>query len=93
MNIDLHIEELILYDFPTGDRQCIAEALQNELSRLLMNTDLPQAFEQEAEYLRLDGGLFAVRAGERPESVGTRIGQAVYRIMTGSEVSEVRNEE
>jgi hypothetical protein len=91
MNIDLHIEELILLGFVPGDRGRIAEAIQNELTRLLSGNDLPQTFEKDREIPRLDGGSFVLRTGERPESIGTRIGQAVYQGIAGNQSKESRS--
>lgn len=84
MNIDLHVEELILLGFAPGDRQRIAEAIQNELTRLLSGENVLPALEKDRELPRLDGESFVMRAGERPESIGARIGQAVYQGIAGS---------
>ncbi|MEN6375919.1 MAG: hypothetical protein ABFD75_14220 [Smithella sp.] len=93
MNIDLHIEELILFGFAPGDRQRIAEAVQDELTRLFTGNNLPEVFEQGIELHHLNGGSFAVRAGERPEAIGTRIGQTVYQAIAGSESPDVGSKE
>jgi hypothetical protein len=78
MNIELHIEEMILHGFTQADRHRIAEAVQDELVRLLAEKGLPEAFEQGIEFSNLDGGSFVVGSGESPKSLGVRIGQAVY---------------
>jgi hypothetical protein len=88
MNIELHIEELILHGFLHTDRHRIAQAIQSELVRLLAGKDLPPAFDRNLEFSRLDGGSFVVRTGEKPESTGTRIGQAVYRGIAGNQRAE-----
>ncbi len=83
--IELHIEELILYGFKHADRQRIAEAVQEELTRLLKENELPEIFEQQREHPHLNVGSFTVRTGERPESIGIHIGEALYQGMAGSQ--------
>lgn len=79
--IELHIEELILYGFKHADRQRIAEAVQEELTRLLKENKLPEILERQGEHAHLNGGSFVIRTGERPEAAGAGIGQAVYEGM------------
>ena len=86
MNIELHIEELILQGFAPQDRFRISEAVQNELTRLLACEKLPSGpLQRNLEFPRLDAGSFHVRAGERPESIGIRIGQKVFESMKNRE--------
>lgn len=85
MNIDLHIEELILPGLAPGDRQRIAGAVQDELVRLLAGNNLPEVFERGGELQQLNGGSFAVRTGEKPESIGIRIGRKVFEGMAGTQ--------
>jgi len=79
MNIDLHIEELILVGFAPGDRQRIAEAVQEELARLLRENKLPAVLEQGGAIPRLNAGSFTVRTGEKPEFIGRHIGEMLYQ--------------
>lgn len=79
MNIDLHIEELILFGFAPGDRQRIAEAVQEELARLLRENKLPAVLENGGELSHLNVGSFTVRTGERPEFIGRHIGEMLYQ--------------
>ncbi|MEQ8152114.1 MAG: hypothetical protein ABRQ30_03785 [Smithellaceae bacterium] len=88
MNIDLHIEELILFGFAPGDRQRIAEAVQEELARLLRENKLSAVLEQGGEFSRLNCGSFTVRTGERPESIGRHIGEALYQGMAEDQQKE-----
>lgn len=83
--IELHIEELILYGFENADRQCIAEAVQEELARLLKENKLPAVLEQGGELSHLNVGSFTVRTGERPEFIGRHIGEALYQGIAGSQ--------
>ena len=58
--VELHIEELVLHGFPTRDRYGIAEAIQRELTRLLIEHGVPEALRQGGDVARLNGGSFEV---------------------------------
>lgn len=75
-NINLHIGELVLHGFRSGDRHRIREAVESELTRLLAEKGLPQA--QGAEVARMDGGSFSLSQNARPETTGAQIAQTVY---------------
>ena len=81
MNIELHIEEIVLHGFAQGVRYRIVEAIQNELARLLTEKGLPGLFEQNIEFSSIDGGSIMIGSGESTRSLGVRIGQSVYRGM------------
>ena len=75
-NIELHIDELVLHGFRSGDRHRIGEAVERELTRLLAEQGLPKA--QGAEVARIDGGSFSLAQNARTEVTGTQVAQAVY---------------
>lgn len=79
MNIELHIEELVLYGFAPAGRQHIREAVEREVARLLAEQGIPPGLAQGSEMARLDGGAFVVAPGSKPETVGVQIAQAIYR--------------
>ncbi len=78
MNIDLHIEELVLEGFRPSDRHRIGAAVERELARLLAERGLPPGFAQGVDMPRLDGGSFVAKPGVRPEVVGRQVAGAVY---------------
>ncbi len=78
MNIELHIEELLLTGFPRAQRHRIAEALQSELSRLMSDAKMGETFTRDSQHPQLPGGSFSVQAGRRPEAIGRQIAGAVY---------------
>ena len=78
MGVDLHIEELVLHGFAARDRNRIAREVERELTRLISERKLPGLGENRA-FERIDGGVFQVRAGARPEATGTQIAHAIYR--------------
>lgn len=76
--IDLHIEELVLHGFASGDRHRIARAMGQELERLLDGQDLPAALAGGVELSHLDAGIFEITPGTRPEIIGARVARALY---------------
>jgi len=78
-SLELHIDELVLHGFPTGDRRRIGEAVEHELTSLLAEqTGLPPWLASR-EVARVDGGAFEVTSNARPEMIGVRVAQMVYR--------------
>jgi len=77
MDIEIHIEELILEGFPAGDRHSIGEAIGRELTRLLGEQDVPSVFSRSGEFGRLDGGSFKVAPGTNGEAVGRQVAQTI----------------
>jgi hypothetical protein len=77
-NVELHIEELVLRGFASGDRYRIGEAVERELARLLDEQGVPLSLAQGSEVERLDGGAFKVASGSKPEAIGAQVAQAIY---------------
>jgi hypothetical protein len=77
-NIELHIEELILHDFPHGDRYQIAEAVERELTRLFAEQGIPASLTHGGEIARLHGGSFTVAQGSQAAAIGAQVAQSVY---------------
>jgi hypothetical protein len=78
MNIHLHIDELVLHGFAPGDRYHIAEAVQAELSCMLVERGVPAALAQGGSAERVATDDFNMGAAPRPAIVGRQIAQAVY---------------
>ena len=81
-NIDLHIEELVLHGFSTGDRYRIADALQVELTRLISEQGLASPLMNGGEIQRIDAGAFEMQPGSRGNVVGGQIAQTVHQGLT-----------
>lgn len=77
-HIHLHIEELVLHGFPSGDRQRIGEAVQRELARLFTEGRTPPALTKSAEIDRLNAGSFQTTGTARPEATGAQVARAVF---------------
>jgi hypothetical protein len=75
--IHLHIEELVLHGFPSGDRHRIGDAVQRELTRLFTEGRTPPALAKSAEIDRLNAGSFQMTTA-RPEATGAQVARAVF---------------
>jgi hypothetical protein len=86
-SVELHIEELVLHGFGAGDRHAIAQAVEQELSRLLVAQfaaqGVPRSFAESSETPRLDAGAFNVASGTKSEVIGSQIAQIVHQGLTG----------
>ena len=78
VNIELHIEELVLHGFSPGDRYHIGAAMERKLTSLFAERSTPPSLTQEHEVARLDGGAFEVEPGSGAETIGTQLAQAVH---------------
>lgn len=76
--IHLHIEELVMHGFPSGDRHRIGEALQRELARLFTEERTPPSLARSGGIDRLNGGTFQLTAAPRPEATGAQVARAVF---------------
>ena len=81
-NIEVHIEELVLHSFAPGDRYAIADAVRQELSRLLASqfgaAGLTSSLTNNSEMTRVDAGAFEVAANARSHAIGAQIAQAIH---------------
>jgi len=86
-DLELHIDELVLHGFGAGDRSAIAQAVEQELARLLVTQfaveGVPLSFAESAEHPRLDAGAFKVAQGANSEAIGSQIAQSVHQGLTG----------
>lgn len=77
--VELHIEELVLHGFPSGDRFSISDAAQQELERLLVE-QAPQGITHgPLNVNRVNAGSFNVKADARGSTIGTKVAQAIHR--------------
>ena len=72
--IHLHIEELILYGFPTSDRHAIGAAMERELARLLQ-----EGTEAEYSVRSSNIGNINLPFGASSDVVGERVAVEVHR--------------
>ncbi|MEN3331909.1 MAG: hypothetical protein V7641_1274 [Blastocatellia bacterium] len=80
MNINLHIERLVLEGLPVEARQgdLLREAVVTELTRLLQANGLAANFQSGGSVPKLNAGSFQLHADKHPLQTGQQIAQAVY---------------
>lgn len=73
--IELHIEEIVLHGFKSSDRGLIGDAVEQELSRLLLERRFPPL----ANALdRVNAGTFPASFEARPSAIGAEIARRVH---------------
>lgn len=78
MNVEVHIEELVLHDFPPEHSHRIGEAVQNELARLFTERGVPPSLTGGGEVPRLDAGAFQIDPETGVEALGARVARSLY---------------
>jgi hypothetical protein len=81
--LDLTIDELVLYGFRPGDHADIAAAVERELAPLLAAWPAAGAAPSDDAAARLDAGSFDVPSDAMPQVVGEQIALAVDRGLRG----------
>ena len=75
--IVLHIDRLVLKGFQQEDRQRIAEGLQQELQRLLGNTEAAERLASLRNVSRIRAGSASFFQGEKPEHLGASVATVI----------------
>lgn len=78
-SVELHVDELVLHGFSSGDRYAIGDAVERELTRLITMHGLPDINGEGFSVDRIDMGLFQVKQNSRKGEIGTRVAESVYR--------------
>jgi hypothetical protein len=78
MNVELHIEALVLEGIRPRDGDRIGVAVQSELTRLFAKRGVPPALARGGTVPYADGGVVEARPDARPDVIGAQIAQAVY---------------
>ncbi len=76
--IELYIEELVLHGFAASDRHAVADAVKDELRRLLAEQGLPEAWRGDAKIEHLEGAAFSAARAVGPRTTGGQVARAVY---------------
>jgi hypothetical protein len=76
MNINLHIEQLILdgLDIPRSQRELLQATVEAELARLLASTELPKNWQPNVSIPPIE-----VAPQNHPSQIGQLIAQAIYQ--------------
>ncbi|MDQ3803240.1 MAG: hypothetical protein M3416_05235 [Acidobacteriota bacterium] len=93
MNINLHIERLVLEGLPVARHEAphVRAAVEAELSRLLTERGLDAALLSGGAFARLDAGELSLPRGGDPAQLGARIAESVFggfggEVKSGGEV-------
>jgi hypothetical protein len=80
MNINLHIERLVLEGLPLTRAQgpLVQRAVQLELARLFAGTSVGPAFSSGGTVPRANGGAIQFVREATPGQLGTQIAQSVH---------------
>jgi hypothetical protein len=84
-NVELHIDQLVLYDMDAMQRQRVAAAIEQALRQMLSEHGVTQ--EWSAEALAIDASLIQVPAGAKAEAIGAQVAHSVYGQIAGSSVA------
>jgi hypothetical protein len=80
MNINLHIERLILegIEIPSRQHPALQNAVETELARLLVEGGLGSSLAAGEALREVPGGTVQVTGGNDPTMFGQQIARAVY---------------
>ena len=80
MNINLHIERLILDGLPIGSLQgpLVQAAVEKELGRLLSAGGLHASLQSGIAVPSVRAGAVSLNGGNNPKQIGQQIARAVY---------------
>jgi hypothetical protein len=80
MNINLHIERLVLDGLPVGRLQAsqVQAAVEAELTRLLTEHGLASHLQNGLTTPSVNGNLLSLSANRNPAHIGIQIAQSVY---------------
>jgi hypothetical protein len=81
MNVELHIEQLILHHCAPRDRQRFGATLRREVERLISERGLSPSLPKGADIAWIVGGTLQVGHGATVESRGGEIARAAYEGM------------
>ena len=81
--IELHIEELVLHGLSAYNAHQIGRAIEREITLLLQERGLPNAFSADINLGRLNAGTFNIRPGANAEVIGHNIANSIYQPLQG----------
>ena len=78
-DFELRIDELVLHGFGHLNRAELGAGVEQVLSRLFAQRDLPSSLSRGGRVDSLDGGMFTAQRGSGVRDIGGQIAQAIYR--------------
>lgn len=85
MKINVHIERLLLEGVPADHPRLVQRALEQELTRRLIEGRLPSEFHRNAAVPYVDGGAIEIGRSLPAAKLGSRVAGAVYRGIGGKQ--------
>ncbi len=85
-NVELHIDELVLYDVDVAQRHAVAAAIEQALTQLFAEQGVPG--DLNAETLSVDASTIRVSAGARADAIGAQVAQSIYHQIAGGQPQE-----
>ncbi|HOE46570.1 hypothetical protein [Methanothrix soehngenii] len=79
MIIELKIKELVIHGLEPGQRHRAADALENELGRLISEQGVPAFLRHEGAMESLDLGSFDISFGADSRQMGIHAARAIYK--------------
>ena len=79
MDIELHIDHLVLHGFEGMSQARIAQAIEQELRQVLVQNGLPQRLQKPRTVRELHAGEFRMRKGDQPNRIGQQVVHQIYR--------------
>lgn len=82
-NVELHIDELVLYDVDVAQRQRVAAAIEQALTQMLAEQGMPG--DLNAGTLAIDANTIQVSAGAKADAIGAQVAQSIHSQIAGSQ--------
>ena len=79
MNVELHIEELVLRGLGGGMQHEIQAAMERELAELLTLKEVATSLNKSRNSSRLEAGSFQLKSTANGQTVGVQLAQSIYR--------------
>lgn len=81
MNINLHIERLVLDGIPMASHQRaqLKAAVESELSHLLISNGIGSAVQSGNNFREVPGGLISFESNDKPSHIGQQVAGAVHQ--------------
>ncbi len=85
MNINLHIERLILDGLPVEarDSALVQAAVEAELGRLLSERGIPSDLQTDVNQARIPAPTLRLNSSFHAKEIGTQIGAGIYSAFEG----------
>ncbi len=82
-NVEVHIDQLVLYDMDATRRQRVAAAIEQALTQML--AEQGSSHDWSAETLTIDASMIQVSPNAKADAVGAQVAQSVYQQIVGDQ--------